>query len=35
MVWLVNMADTDRPDRNSTNAAPEAQDSELESDCVF
>lgn len=32
MVWLVNMADTDRPDRNSTNAAPpqpEAPESEL------
>lgn len=38
MVWLVNMADTDRPDRNSPNAAPpqpEAPDSELVSDCIF
>lgn len=36
MVWLVNMADTDRPKRNSTEAAPpqqEAQESELVSDC--
>lgn len=38
MVWLVNMADTDRPNRNSTNAAPpqpEAQESELVPDCDF
>lgn len=35
MVWLVNMADSDRPSRNSTNAAPlqpEAQESELVAD---
>lgn len=36
MVWLVNMADTDRPSRNSSDAAPppqEAPEGELECDC--
>lgn len=36
MVWLVNMADTDRPNRNSTDAAPpqqEAQEGRLVCDC--
>lgn len=38
MVWLVNMADTDRPSRTSTDASPpqpEPQESELVPGCGF